>query len=223
MNFSFQRNPAPLISYYGIPPIRTSKQEKHFLSLLGETPTRRLHPLLLVVGGFLDQMLGNSYAVSAHLAKKLEYDVFFREHYEAKSMCSLVRLYASHGFPITLVGHSWGGDAAVNAVARQVDSTIALLITLDPVSRKGPPRRKLINVGQWINIYVDYSITPWWDIPNLVARIGGPWEAVDVADSNIVCPLDLMHAHAWGMFSRFGEPFLRNQKTASLAEVESLR
>lgn len=210
MNFNFQRNPARLLSYCGMSLIKTKRQEKQFLALLDEVSTELFHPLVLVVGGFLDQVLGNSYAVSANLAKKTEYDVFFREHYETKSMCSLVEFYASHGLSIILIGHSWGGDAAVNGVARRLDSPITLLITLDPVSHKGPPRRKLVNVQKWINIYVDYSITPWWNIPNLVARIGGPWEVVAVADNNISCPVELMHAHAWRMFSCFGESFLSN-------------
>ena len=112
---------------------------------------------------------------------------------------------------MALIGHSWGGDAAVNLVARKLDAPIDLLISLDPVSRKGAPRRKLPNVRHWLNIHIDYSRSTWFDIPNLVARIGGPWEAAETADANVSCPPDMTHAWAWGMFERYGEKVLRER------------
>ncbi len=104
-----------------------------------------------------------------------------------------------------------GGDAAVNLVARKLDAPIDLLISLDPVSRKGAPRRKIPNVRHWLNIHIDYSQSTWLDIPNLVARIGGPWEAAENADVNVSCPPDMTHAWAWGMFERYGEKVLRER------------
>lgn len=88
-------------------------------------------------------------------------------------MHDIVNIYASKGHSVALIGHSWGGDAAVNLVARKLDAPIDLLISLDPVSRKGAPRRKIPNVRHWLNIHIDYSQSTWLDIPNLVARIGG--------------------------------------------------
>ena len=46
---------------------------------------------------------------------------------------------------------------------------------------------------------------------NLVARIGGPWEAAENADVNVSCPPDMTHAWAWGMFERYGEKVLRER------------
>jgi len=112
---------------------------------------------------------------------------------------------------VALIGHSWGGDAAVNLVARKLNAPIDLLISLDPVSRKGAPRRRLPNVRHWLNIHIDYSQSTWFDIPNLVARIGGPWEAAENADVNVSCPPDMTHAWAWGMFERYGEKVLRER------------
>ena len=112
---------------------------------------------------------------------------------------------------MALIGHSWGGDAAGNLVARKLDAPIDLLISLDPVSRKGAPRRKIPNVRHWLNIHIDYSQSTWLDIPNLVARIGGPWEAAENADVNVSCPPDMTHAWAWGMFERYGEKVLRER------------
>ena len=169
--------------------------------------------MVLVIGGFLDQILGNSYAVSARYPADLraQHDVWFREHYESRKMRGIVNLYASKGHSVALIGHSWGGDAAVNLVARKLDAPIDLLISLDPVSRKGAPRRKLPNVRHWLNIHIDYSRSTWFDIPNLVARIGGPWEAAENADANVSCPPDMTHAWAWGMFERYGEKVLRER------------
>lgn len=212
MNFTFQRNPQRLLDLCGFSAIRDRQEEKAFLAKARTLDNAAFRPLLLVVGGFIDQILGNSYAVSARCPADLRerHDIWFREHYEGRRMRELVAFYAAKGQPICLVGHSWGGDAVVNAVARKVDAPIDLLITLDPVSRKGPPRQRLANVRHWLNIYIDYSRSAWFDIPNIVARIGGPWEGVACADTNIACPPDITHAWAWGMFERYGEAVLRD-------------
>lgn len=175
MNFTFQRNPERLLDLCGLSPIRDRRQEKLFMEKAAALDARDLRPLVLVIGGFLDQILGNSYAVSARYPADLRarHDVWFREHYESRKMRDIVNIYASKGHSVALIGHSWGGDAAVNLVARKLDAPIDLLISLDPVSRKGAPRRKIPNVRHWLNIHIDYSQSTWLDIPNLVARIGG--------------------------------------------------
>lgn len=213
MNFTFQRNPARLLELCGFSDIRDRAHEKAFLETLQTLDETKLRPLVLVIGGFIDQILGNSYSVSRKYPADLreKHDVWFREHYEGRAMRKLVNLYADQGKPVVLIGHSWGGDAAVNAVAKKGGAPIELLISLDPVSRKGPPRRKLPNVRHWLNIHIDYSQSTWFDIPNLVARIGGPWEHVEAADVNISCPPQLTHAWAWGMFERYAEPTLRER------------
>lgn len=175
MNFTFQRNPERLLDLCGLSPIRDRPQEKLFMEKAAALEAQDLRPLVLVIGGFLDQILGNSYAVSARYPADLRarHDVWFREHYESRKMHDIVNIYASKGHSVALIGHSWGGDAAVNLVARKLDAPIDLLISLDPVSRKGAPRRKIPNVRHWLNIHIDYSQSTWLDIPNLVARIGG--------------------------------------------------
>ena len=212
MNFTFQRNPQRLLELCGLSAVRNRREERHFLEKARTLDAGAFRPLVLVVGGFSDQFLGNSYAVSARYPADLraKHDVWFREHYEGRKMRALVKFYAAKGKPIVLIGHSWGGDAVVNAVARKTGVPIELLISLDPVSRKGPPRAKLPNVRRWLNIHIDYGQSTWLDIPNLVPRIGGPWEGVKAADVNIACPPDMTHAWAWGMFERYGEPVLRD-------------
>ena len=213
MNFTFQRNPKRLLELCGMSAVRDRRQEKLFMEKAAALDAQALRPLVLVIGGFLDQILGNSYAVSARYPADLraKHDVWFREHYESRKMRGIVNLYASKGQSVALIGNSWGGDAAVNLVARKLDAPIDLLISLDPVSRKGAPRRKLPNVRHWLNIHIDYSRSTWFDIPNLVARIGGPWEAAENADANVSCPPDMTHAWAWGMFERYGEKVLRER------------
>lgn len=216
MNFNFQRNPQRLLDLCGFSRIPDRRRERAFLAKARTLDAAALRPLILVVGGFLDQILGNSYAVGARCPAELRegHDIWFREHYEGRRMRDLVAFYASKRRSVVLIGHSWGGDAAVNAVARKVDAPIDLLITLDPVSRKGPPRTRLPNVRRWLNIHIDYSRSTWFDIPNLVARIGGPWENVPVADLNVSCPPEMTHAWAWGMFERYGEATLREASAA---------
>lgn len=211
MNFTFQRNPQRLVEWADMTAIENRTQERAFLEKLDAIDAAMLRPLVLVVGGFMDQVLANSYAVSKYYPADLRaiHDVWFREHYEGRAMRSLVEWYGARGKPVALIGHSWGGDAVVNAVARKVSVPIRELVTLDPVSRKGPPRQKIPNVAHWLNIHVDYNITPLFDIPNIVARIGGPWEAVAAADCNSSCPAGMTHAWALTMFTRFAESALR--------------
>ena len=64
MNFTFQRNPERLLDLCGMPSIRDRRQEKLFMEKAAALDAQDLRPLVLVIGGFLDQVLGNSYAVS---------------------------------------------------------------------------------------------------------------------------------------------------------------
>lgn len=86
------------------------------------------------------------------------------------------------GQKIVLVGHSWGGDRAILLAQENPDIPIELLVTLDPVSRKGKSP-KPANVKRWDNIYIDYSIADG-SSANLIARTGGPWESCPGADYN---------------------------------------
>lgn len=213
MNYTFQRNPQGLIEATGRMAVSNPGEEAEFLEAVRTLPDSCFRPLVLVVGGFLDQVLGNSYTVASQFPPDLKSccDIWFREYYETEAMRGLVRCYTKKNLPIALIGHSWGADAAVNAVAAKVTDPIRLLISLDPVSRKGPPRSRLLNVGHWLNIHVDYAQAPWLDISNIVARIGGPWEDAPTADVNITCPPELSHAWALGMFLHYGEATFRQR------------
>ena len=211
MNYTFQRNPQRLIEASGRMAIYNKKEEQAFLKAVQAMDVSAFRPLVLVVGGFLDQILENSYSVAHKFPEDLRSscDLWFREYYEDRFMRELVHFYAQKGLSVALIGHSWGGDAAVHAVAKTVPDTIKCLLSLDPVSRKGAPRKPLPNVEHWLNIHIDYRKSSWLDIPNFVARVGGPWEHVASAHENIACPPEMTHAWAFGMFLHYGEPFLR--------------
>ncbi len=65
MNFTFQRNPERLLDLCGLSPIRDRRQEKLFMDIAAALEALYLRPLVLVIGGLLDQVIVNSYAVSA--------------------------------------------------------------------------------------------------------------------------------------------------------------
>lgn len=193
--------------------IRDRRQEKLFMEKAAALDAQDLRPLVLVIGGFLDQVLGNSYAVSARYPADLRarHDVWFREHYESRKMRDIVNLYASKGHSVALVGHSWGGDAAVNLVARKLDAPIDLLISLDPVSRKGAPRRKIPNVRHWLNIHIDYSQSTWARHPQSRGPHRRPVGSREKRRRERLLPPRHDPCVGMGMFERYGEKVLRER------------
>ncbi|CAI1584043.1 alpha/beta hydrolase [Serratia fonticola] len=108
-------------------------------------------------------------------------DVAYSEHGGGK-VPPLMKEWHAAGQKIVLVGHSWGGDRAILLAKENPDIPIELLVTLDPVSRKGKSP-KPANVKRWDNIYIDYSIADG-SSANLIARTGGPWANCSGADYN---------------------------------------
>ncbi|WP_447887918.1 hypothetical protein [Serratia fonticola] len=115
-------------------------------------------------------------------------DVAYSEHGGGK-VAPLMKEWHAAGQKIVLVGHSWGGDRAVLLAQENPDIPIELLVTLDPVSRKGKSP-KPANVKRWDNIYIDYSIADG-SSANLIARTGGPWESCPGADYNLALNANL--------------------------------
>lgn len=105
--------------------------------------------------------------------------------------------------PVCLVGHSFGGDTAID-VAEDVNAKgdgfeIELVVTLDAVSpgahfewQKVKPK----NVYYWFNVYVQWELE--WN--NIVAQTGGHWGAQQSADTNIEMPKGVVHHQASKMF-----------------------
>ncbi len=201
IRYELQRNPLNLLDRLKKASPRTAAEEKGLLNSLRGLDKTEFRPLVVVVGGFLDGLMQHAYGIVGQWPSSSSQTchVFYRQHHEGLAVLNLVNMYAMQGQPVLLIGHSWGADAVVNAVAKRTDAAICFVATLDPVSRKGPPNDRLPHVGQWINAYVDYRVTPLWKRSTIIARIGGPWEQVSVADENIVCPC--LHHEAIKLFA----------------------
>lgn len=213
MNFTFQRNPERLLDLCGLSPIRDRRQEKLFMEKAAALEAQDLRPLVLVIGGFLDQILGNSYAVSARYPADLraKHDVWFREHYESRKMRDIVNIYASKGHSVALIGHSWGRGRG--GQPRRPQTQCAHRSAHQPRSRiaqgsappEAPQRPPLAEHP--------YRLQPEHMVRHPQSRgpHRRPWEAAENADVNVSCPPDMTHAWAWGMFERYGEKVLRER------------
>ncbi|HIU17644.1 MAG TPA: alpha/beta hydrolase [Candidatus Avidesulfovibrio excrementigallinarum] len=217
MNYAYLRNPPRLLhrlaGVLGSSAERVAcrKTERCFLDRLHQLPAGALRPLFLVVGGFMDSVRGHAYAICRNCPPDVAHrcDLFYRHYPEHGDIQELLRLYHRKGLPVILIGHSWGADAAVHAVILKRSLPVDLLITLDPVSRKRPLSGHYPFIRHWTNIYVDYNQATWFNITNLIARIGGPWGTVAVAQENIPCPAEIPHSSAEAMFRTFALPRVR--------------
>ena len=73
---------------------------------------------------------------------------------------------------VTVVAHSWGADTVANVVAG--GTSVKQLITLDPVSYIRPDLSAVAaNSGQWIDLNAVGGRS--FNLPNIVAGIGAPW------------------------------------------------
>ena len=210
LNYRHARNPKRLLQLCAVDQnIASHADEQLFFSRLSSLPAAQLRPLLLVTGGFMDGLRGYSHSIARTCPPDISErcDIFYRQHQEQRAIAELITLYAERGLPTIVVGHSWGADAAVQAIRRR-HSLVDLLVTLDPVSRKGPPQN-LPTVRYWLNVYVDYNTASWLEQSNDIARIGGPWKHVAAADENLICSPGIHHRHAQDMFMSYALPAVR--------------
>lgn len=130
------------------------------------------------------------------------YDDFVRNHPE------LVAKYFSHddgtaildyinslppNAPVTLVGHSWGGDTAVK-VSASLNRKIDMLITIDPVGHVANATLVAAakNVTERINVNsVGGSRFDW---SNMVAGIGSPYGASPRGIANTYIETNTVHS-----------------------------
>lgn len=219
MNYARARNPQHLLQRIFTDPqkyllaagaeglhLTDRKTEALFIRQLHTLSHADLQPLIIVVGGFKDGLQGHAYRIIQNfpLAVHETHDIYYREHYEGRQVRELVELYRHRGLAVSLIGHSWGGDAVVHAVAMRTAATIDMLMTLDPVSRKPIPQHTLANVRHWVNVYVDYTKVSTLHSSNIVARIGGPWELVPAATVNLLAPGSINHENTLGLFAMTG-------------------
>lgn len=107
--------------------------------------------------------------------------------------------------PLVVIGHSYGGDTALD-VADELEDTgngisVQLVVTLDPVSRVDPQAaigQTARNVGWWTNVYVSGVD----DVSDVVAVVGGAWGHEDAAKKNIEVKAPITH---WQAKTMLGE------------------
>ncbi len=208
-SYGWQRNPPRLLRILGMGDcVRSRDAEERFLARLGGMH-EKLKGLCLVMGGFMDGILGKAYGILPLLPSPIlhDFDVYYREHDEDAAARRLVLAYGAALRPVFVIGHSWGGSTCVcDVLARPFVRTIpvAALLTLDPVGMRPP--LPLPQVRRWCNVYVDYS-RACWSRQNNIARIGRPWGRIPHAGENHEFS-GAWHPDAAGMFRERGASFL---------------
>ena len=210
LSYGWQRDPEHLVSRAGLGGrVTSAREEARFLDALDAMPDSGLGDLCVVMGGFMDGLLGRAYRILPELPAVLPgFDMFYREHDDRRSTRRVLRRYGRAGRRVVLVGHSWGGSSLVLDVLGHAscrDIPVTALITLDPVAVRPP--RFLPQVRRWLNVYLPYDKASWAR-ENNVARLGRPWEFLKQADVNCV-PTHLRHSRALDMYREFGEAFLQ--------------
>lgn len=199
----------------------SAREEERILRYLEHSPADNTADLFLVMGGFMDGILGRAYAIAEELPGILGtgFDIYYREHDETASARRIVRIYGSCLRRIILIGHSWGASSLVRDVIPFCAGVcVNALITLDPVGIRCP--EPLNSVMHWLNVYIPYDKAAW-SRENNIARIGRPWEYVPYADDNKI-PSSLRHSDAKGMFEEFGASFVRTALEQAFGETERM-
>lgn len=156
----------------------------NIMSVILNCPHAGKKDLVIFVGGFMDgifccmlKLAKDYYKLNPHQ------DIWYVSYDSSKQLHKIIKSYNKAGKKIILAGHSWGGDAAAHLLNKNQAIHVDMLATLDPVSKKGPPS-KTNNMGEWVNLFVDYSISRAHHA-NVLAKISGPWGNVANADVNI--------------------------------------
>lgn len=182
------------IIYPGYP---YEKDDEDFIILptveeqIGQITTKCLKTLVVFIGGAADYkfqplLRGVFYLYEREYGSSQDriQDVSYSEHGGGK-VPPVMKKWFEAGQKIVLVGHSWGGDRVIRLAEDNPQINIALLVTLDPVSRsKNGQQAKPNNVKRWLNVYIDYKVADLSSANN-IARVGGAWEACQNADINI--------------------------------------
>lgn len=146
-------------------------------------------PLVVFIGGFADEISKVMLETCENykIIHDSYQDIYYRPHDQGEVVLDFVEKYAAAGQKVAIIGHSWGGNTAVNSVAMKTKAKIDILATLDPVDKLGnkiAPASKPDNVLKYINVYINYLEAETSSLANSVARAGGPWQNVACADKN---------------------------------------
>ncbi len=187
-------------------------------------PTGKGEELIIVVGGFGDSInkdIQNGLAQDMALNNP-DADVLFVSWDAADEAAEYLASFgrAFPGIDVTIVGHSYGGDTAMDIARLAPDVQDIDVVTLDPVSWQQSERPD--NVANWSNITVP-GINSFSDF---VATLGGHWGPQDGADLNIGVPdemlnnhQDVTHHNAQGLYGLY-EAWIRSQQAGPIAQTE---
>ena len=136
-------------------------------------------PLVIFVGGFCDSIV-KAMQRFYHSYEQPGQVKAYSSHLMGGAIAEQIALWKDKtGQPVVLIGHSYGGDTVVRVAEqlarRRSDQPIDLLVTVDPVSRRGGvPRQPVTAAGRWFNSRVG-DARKNLSRPNIVALIGGHW------------------------------------------------
>lgn len=192
-------------------------------------------PLVMFVGGAMDsssKALLNGVFNTYNKLNETRQDIGYGTYRAVRTITELALHWRLKGQKVVLVGHSYGGDAAmdVTRVLSNRGETIDLVVTLDPVSRTGPTFSQVKPTGlkRWLNVYVPYkyyrsvnddflntetghSLLYKTKLANSIAMIGGAWGRCLYADYNkqFFDKSGNEHARTENMF-QFFEPYVKD-------------
>lgn len=155
----------------------------------------KCEPLLVFYGGAADERSGIMKGFVQELKDSGAYEnlLYFHHDEQNPSQAAIqghLKLYPRS--PLILIGHSWGGNTAYG-VAKDWDSEIDLLVTLDAVGGRAYPKwnfeefkedlKKPDNVAKWINVWIDppgfltcvFGLGYFWQRNNCIADTGATW------------------------------------------------
>jgi hypothetical protein len=153
-------------------------------NMVGSTKGKHGHkvgPLVVLFGGFCDSIFHPARSAMPHLKSYFGagIDKFCSWDDEDKAVAKIKRYRKRSALGITLVGHSYGGEAAMSVAAKLGDIEVRRVVTLDPTTHFKTERSD--NIEEWINIYI-IGIN---DFSDVISGIGGNWGFQEDADVNV--------------------------------------
>lgn len=166
----------------------------------------------IFIGGGGETYLQNPGIVQTYVGDRGSGNYY--RHYQADRVYSAMEVMWALGKPIIIIGHSWGGDRAIEAAFRALrrGMPVAMLVTADPITGAGgrgmfgPENHSPSDYarlsrelgGVWVNIPATaYRRAP--DTSDTIARVGGRLRSEDAGRADVSIPADVHHFDFRGM------------------------